>query len=99
MRPIGHRIGWLFELQFEAKPFSLSMYMIRVVKLNGRRCSICFSINCWNTMDPCSWAWISIARWCLDLTNLLSHRPVDMIRWRSDDFYIRQNFTMFLKMT
>ena len=39
MRPIGHRIGWLFKLQFEVKSFSLSMYMLRLVKLNGRRCS------------------------------------------------------------
>ena len=86
MRPIEHRIGWLFKLQFEAKLFFLSMYMVRLVKLNGGRCSRCFDISCWNTKDPCSWAEISIARWRLDLTVLSSRRPVDMIRWRSDDF-------------
>ena len=99
MRPIGHLIAWLFKLQFEAKPFSLSMSMLRLVKLNGRRCSRCFDITYWNTKDPCSWAGISTARWRLDLIVLSSGRPVDMIRWRSDKFLIRHNFAMFLKMT
>ena len=33
------------------------------------------------------------------LTVLSSQRQLNMIRWRSDDFYIRHIFSMFLKMT